>query len=63
MNYCPKAEWHIGHEMEPKEDKEKNVAGFRVHASQDAHVPGNSICPIWVMKEPYHKTPPRSVSL
>ena len=36
MNYCPIAEWHIGHEIEPKEDKEKNVASFRVHASQDA---------------------------
>lgn len=36
MNYCPIAEWHIGHEIEPKEDKAKNVASFRVHASQDA---------------------------
>lgn len=36
MNYCQQAEWHIGHEIEPEEDKEKNVASFRLHASQDA---------------------------
>lgn len=36
MNSCPQAEWHIGHEIEPKKDKEKNVASFRLHASQDA---------------------------